>query len=119
MRFSAVVFFAAMFGLVACTSSDEAATTVQVTSTDTSCEVGSGSAPEGAITFEVTNAGSDVTEFYLYAADGTRIVGEVEDIGPGLTRSLDVEPPPGSYLTACKPGMTGDGIRADFTVTSG
>ena len=25
--------------------------------------------------------------------------------------------PAGSYLTACKPGMKGDGIRADFTVT--
>ena len=33
--------------------------------------------------FEVTNKGSKVTEFYLLAADGLRIVGEVENIGPG------------------------------------
>ena len=52
-----------------------------------------------------------------YAEDGQRIVGEVENIGPGLTRELRVSAPAGTYVTACKPGMTGDGIRADFTVT--
>jgi iron uptake system component EfeO len=25
--------------------------------------------------------------------------------------------PPGTYLTACKPGMVGEGIRAPFTVS--
>ena len=45
-------------------------------------------------------------------------MGEVENIGPGLTRQLIVEVPDGgSYTTACKPGMVGDGIRAPFTVT--
>jgi iron uptake system component EfeO len=46
------------------------------------------------------------------------VLGEVENITPGLTRSLKVElARPGTYETACKPGMKGDGIRADFTVT--
>ncbi len=45
-------------------------------------------------------------------------MGEVENIGPGLTRQLIVEVPDGGkYTTACKPGMIGDGIRGDFTVT--
>ena len=44
------------------------------------------------------------------------IVGEVENIGPGLTRELSVTVASGAYVTACKPGMTGAGIRADFTV---
>jgi iron uptake system component EfeO len=45
-------------------------------------------------------------------------MGEVENIGPGLTRQLIVEVPDGgTYTTACKPGMVGDGIRAPFTVT--
>jgi len=88
-----------------------------VTSTATACTVSSTTAPSGTLTFKVTNAGTDATEFYLLAADGVAVVGEVEDIGPGLTRDMVVQAAPGSYITACKPGMTGDGIRAPFTVT--
>jgi iron uptake system component EfeO len=58
-----------------------------------------------------------VTEFYLYGEDGKRIVGEVENIGPGITRELVLKVEPGNYITACKPGMTGDGIRAPFSVS--
>jgi len=58
-----------------------------------------------------------VTEFYLLAEDGLRILGEVENIAPGLSRDLVVAAPPGEYFTACKPGMVGDGIQAAFTVT--
>jgi iron uptake system component EfeO len=65
----------------------------------------------------VTNGGSKVTEFYLYGDDGKRIVGEVENIGPGITRELVLKVEPGNYITACKPGMTGDGIRAPFSVS--
>ena len=93
------------------------ARTVTVTSTDDGCEVSSAEAPSGTLTFEVRNDGSKVTEFYLLGEDGKRIVGEVENIGPGLSRELVVAAPAGSYVTACKPGMKGDGIRADFTVT--
>ena len=35
---------------------------------------------------------------------------------PALVTSKD-SVPAGKYITACKPGMTGEGIRADFTVT--
>ena len=42
-------------------------------------------AAAGEVTFQVSNQGSDVTEFYLYQEDGTTIVGEVEDVTPGLT----------------------------------
>ena len=58
-----------------------------------------------------------MTEFYLLGEDGLRIVAEVENIGPSLNRELTVNAPAGSYVTACKPGMKGEGIRADFTVT--
>lgn len=88
-----------------------------VSSTDDACEVSGTTAPSGALKFEVTNAGSQVTEFYLLAGDGLRILGEVENIGPGVSRSLTVKAPAGDYFTACKPGMKGDGIRAAFTVT--
>lgn len=91
--------------------------TVAVTSTDDGCELSAVEAPSGTLTFDVTNDGSQVTEFYLLDEDGLRIVGEVENIGPQLSRELVVNAPAGTYLTACKPGMKGDGIRADFTVT--
>jgi iron uptake system component EfeO len=90
---------------------------IAVTATDSSCQVSKSEAPAGNITFQVTNKGNKVTEFYLYGT-GDRIMGEVENIGPALTRKLVVEVPDGgTYTTACKPGMVGDGIRAPFTVT--
>jgi len=91
--------------------------TLAVTATDDSCEVSAGDAPEGTLTFRVRNAGDQVTEFYLLGDDGLRIVGEVENIGPGLTRNLVVSAPEGDYFTACKPGMKGKGIRDGFAVT--
>ena len=35
-----------------------------------------------------------------------------------ISRALTVDAPAGSYVTACKPGMKGEGIRSDFTVTA-
>lgn len=91
--------------------------TIQVTSTSDACKVSTASAKSGNLTFTVQNDGDQVTEFYLLAEDGLRILGEVENIGPGLTRNLVVTAPAGKYTTACKPGMEGDGIRAGFEVT--
>jgi iron uptake system component EfeO len=88
-----------------------------VQATDTECRLSATSAPSGNLTFAVTNGGSQVTEFYLLERDGLRIVGEVENIGPGLSRDLVVRVGPGDYLTACKPGMAGEGIRAPFAVS--
>ena len=90
---------------------------IQVTSTSDACKVSVASAKSGNLTFAVQNDGDQVTEFYLLAEDGLRILGEVENIGPGLTRNLVVTVPAGKYNTACKPGMVGDGIRSAFEVT--
>jgi iron uptake system component EfeO len=90
---------------------------VAVEATDTACTLSAVSAPSGTLTFSVTNTGTEVTEFYLLAADGLRIVAEVENIGPGITRDLVLSAPAGQYVSACKPGMTGAGIRAGFEVT--
>ena len=90
---------------------------ITVKAADTACDVSATSAPAGKISFSINNTGTKTTEFYLYGT-GDRIMGEVENIGPGLTRQLIVEVPDGgTYTTACKPGMVGDGIRAPFTVT--
>ena len=85
--------------------------------TDTSCELSKTQASTGATTFVITNNGTKVTEFYVYG-EGERVMGEVENISPGLQRKLVVNlNQAGKYQTACKPGMIGDGIRGDFTVT--
>ncbi|MCW2756779.1 MAG: PbrT family lead (Pb2+) uptake porter [Nocardioidaceae bacterium] len=89
---------------------------IAVVSTDDKCDVSVAKAPAGNLVFTVKNEGSKVTEFYLYGEDNLRIVGEVENIGPGITRQLVVRAPEGKYHTACKPGMVGQGIRADFVV---
>ena len=88
-----------------------------VKASDKACDVTAVTAPSGTLTFAVTNTGNQVNEFYLLASDGLRIVAEVENIGPGLTRELVVAAPAGDYFTACKPGMVGDGIRAAFKVS--
>lgn len=104
--------------LTACQStSTSSGNQISVTSSDTACELSANTAEAGTITFKVTNATSQVTEFYFLGSDGVQVVGEVENIGPGLSRDLVVEAAAGNYLTACKPGMVGDGIRAPFTVT--
>ena len=90
---------------------------ITVTSRDDACELSATEAPSGPLTFEISNAGSKVTEFYLSTSDGKTLAGEKENIGPGRSATLTVSAEPGDYQTACKPGMVGDGIRADFTVT--
>ena len=89
---------------------------IAVEAGDEACEVASEELPAGTHTFSVTNNGNQVTEFYVYA-EGDRVMGEVENIAPGLTRELIVELAAGDYETACKPGMIGDGIRNALTVT--
>ncbi|MBS9373917.1 iron uptake system protein EfeO [Rhodococcus sp. B50] len=106
------------FAVAGCTEKATSdAEAVSVTATDSSCEVSAAEGVTGHSTFAVTNNGSKVTEFYVFAA-GDRALGEVENIGPGLTRQLIVNiPEPGDYELSCRPGMVGDGIRRPFTVT--
>ncbi len=119
MRNRIIVGSLAAAGLMvtaACGGDSPAAETVEVTATDTACTVNPTSAPTGTIAFEVTNDGTRTTEFYLYGPDDS-VVSEVEGIGVGLSRTMTVDvTEPGTYTTACKPGMKGDGIRAPFEI---
>ena len=69
---------------------------IAVTATDTECKVGRTDVKAGTVTFTVTNKGAKVTEFYLLAS-GDRVLGEVENIAPGLSRELIVEVPAGTF----------------------
>jgi iron uptake system component EfeO len=115
---------ALLLALVGCvpnnavTTTDGSATALTVDSSADACTVSAATAPSGTLSFAVTNTGDEVTEFYLLADDGLRIVGEVENIGPGIERTLVVVAAPGDYFTVCKPGMIGAGVGTTaFTVT--
>ncbi len=98
-------------------SADGARAPITVDASDSGCALSATGAATGPSTFLITNNGTKATEFYVYGA-GERVVGEVENVSPGLQRKLIVNlTEPGTYRTACKPGMIGDGIRGDFVVT--
>ncbi|WP_239459948.1 iron uptake system protein EfeO [Nocardioides daejeonensis] len=122
-RLLAPVLLVAVPTLAACTQNADPSDSgdpraLSVNSSADACELSATKAPAGKLSFTVANTGDKVTEFYLLAEDGLRILGEIENVGPGVDRTLTVSVPEGSYVTACKPGMTGDGIRGDFTVTA-
>ena len=113
----ATALVAAVPFLAACTQNAESpseaddasdARTLTVESSDTECTLSADQAPAGTLTFEVTNTGSQVTEFYLLGEDGLRIVAEVENVGPSLSRELTVNAPAGSLLHRVQ---AGDGRR--------
>ena len=113
---------AVLLSLAACVpnnpTSESGANALTVTSSATDCAVSASEAPSGSVSFTVSNTTDEVTEFYVLAEDSLRIVGEVENIGPGIERDLVIQARPGTYYTVCKPGMIGDGIgKAEFTVT--
>jgi uncharacterized cupredoxin-like copper-binding protein len=92
---------------------------VAITAKDDACQVANTQLEAGKTTFSVTNKGSKTTEVYVYGEqDGkyTKVISEVENIGPGLTRDLTADLAGGAYEIACKPGQTGDGIRTRITV---
>lgn len=104
--------------LVGCADkAEEGASSIDVKANDTACEVGSSETSTGSTTFKVVNNGTKTNEFYVMTSGG-RVLGEVENIGPGASRTLVVEfQDAGDYTTLCKPGMVGEGISGTIKVT--
>jgi iron uptake system component EfeO len=108
---------AAALGALSACSSDEGPEAIPVTSTASECQVDETQFSTGKLRFAVTNKDDQPTELYVYGA-GDKVIGEVENVGPGTTRTLSVSiSDPGSYELACKPGQTGKGIRRSITVS--
>ncbi len=103
-----------LFG--ACSSDASTEDAIAVSSSDTKCTVAKTNLVAGKSTFLVKNDGGDVTEVYVYGA-GDEVKGEVENIGPGTSRSLTADLTKGTYEVACKPGQKGGGIRTKITVS--
>jgi iron uptake system component EfeO len=86
---------------------------VRMELSDAGCAPQPASVPAGPVTFTVVNNGtSAVTEGELQAQ--SRIIGERENVTPGLSSSFSLRLDPGTYLAYC-PGAAQDNSR--FTVT--
>ncbi len=109
-----------LLALVGCSSgggstgATSSAGAVSLTASDDACRLSAPEVPAGATTLTITNSGSQVTEVYVYKGD--RVVTEKENIGPGTSATVEVDLAAGTYEVACKPGMTGDGIRTALAV---
>ena len=91
---------------------------IDVQAKEDACQVATDSVESGTTTFSITNSGERVTEFYVLADDGLRVIAERENIAPGSTADLTVQLEPGNYFTACKPGLRGANVgQSEFTVT--
>ena len=91
---------------------------IDVEAKEDACQVAADSVESGTSTFSITNSGERVTEFYVLADDGLRVIAERENIAPGSTADLTVQLEPGNYFTACKPGLRGANVgQSEFTVT--
>ncbi|MFJ2826352.1 iron uptake system protein EfeO [Streptomyces sp. NPDC087263] len=118
---TAVAGAAVLTAVTGCTEKSDTSSSdnlVEVTATDSKCEVSRTEFPAGHVKISVENKGSKVTEVYLLFPDD-RIVTERENIGPGTKQTVTAEVKAGDYRIACKPGMTGDGIRQDVKATGG
>jgi iron uptake system component EfeO len=78
---------------------------VDVKLTDAGCEPADLRLAAGPTTFEVANDGADaVTEFEIL--DGDRILGEVENVAPGLSGHFSLTLKPGRFTMYCPGGKT-------------
>ncbi|MGI8793927.1 MAG: cupredoxin domain-containing protein [Acidimicrobiales bacterium] len=98
----------------ACTT-DDTASAIEVISTNTACNAAKTELEAGKLTFKVVNKGDKATE--LYVLDGDRVINEVENVGPGTSRTMTVDLPAGTYDLGCKPGQSGPFIREAITIT--
>jgi len=114
----AAVVGASALILTGCVPNSPGGESLSVTITDDTCAVSSATTTAGAVTFELSNEGTDVNEFEILADDKLRIVGEKENVTPGQTVSYVAQLAPGTYYTACKFQLVGAPIGlAEFTVT--
>lgn len=106
-------------GLVGCVPNQPDAAAIDVAIADGACDVAVSSATAGTVEFTMVNSGSQIDEFELFADDRLQVVAERENLAnDGQPVSLRVQLQPGTYYTACRPGMVGQpqGV-AEFTVS--
>lgn len=117
MRRGWVVLLALAFLAAACgeeSTSGGSARSVPVKITEAGCDPAELEVQAGKTTFEVTNDGADaVTEFEVMKGD--EVLGEAENVAPGLSGEFTLDLEPGEYVTYCPGGTSAE--RGTLTVT--
>lgn len=97
-------------------SGNKAGTVADVVAKEYAFEPGTMTVAAGTIDFKVKNIGKEGHEFEIFSGD--TLVDEVEDISPGLTRTLTATLQPGTYTYVCKEaGHEEKGMKGTLTVT--
>jgi len=79
---------------------------VKISLTSQGCEPKPASVPAGPVEFDVTNAGAgSVSEAELRTSDLAHILGEQENLTPGLSGGFSLTIQPGTYKISC-PGAS-------------
>jgi iron uptake system component EfeO len=90
----------------AAAASGDKSSTVKIELTSQGCQPKPASIPAGAVEFDVTNSGAGaVTEAELRTNDKAHILGEQENLTPGLSGGFSLTVQPGTYKVNC-PGAS-------------
>ncbi len=87
-----------------------------VTVSDGACDVSTATLTAGTVEVTATSKAGSEAEVYLYAQENgayTKILGEVEGLSNGLSKSFTATVPAGSYEVKCESG--GKEIRVPVT----
>jgi iron uptake system component EfeO len=102
-------------GSAGAAASADKSSTVKINLTSQGCEPQPAKVPAGAVEFDVTNAGAgSVSEAELRTSDLAHILGEQENLTPGLSGGFSLTIQPGTYKINC-PGASKPAWA--FTVT--
>ena len=90
----------------AAAAAGDKSSTVKIQITSQGCEPKPASVPAGAVEFDITNSGAAaVTEAELRTNDKAHILGEQENLTPGLSGGFSLTVRPGTYKVNC-PGAS-------------
>jgi plastocyanin len=90
---------------------------IEIVATEYAFDPSTLTVPAGPITFRIRNAGTLVHEFEVIR--GETVVDEIEDLVPGLDRSITMTLEPGSYIYVCRlAGHEEAGMTGSLTVTA-
>ena len=97
----------------AAAASGDKSSTVKISLTSDGCEPKPAKVPAGPVEFDVTNSGAgSVSEAELRTSDKAHILGEQENLTPGLSGGFSLTIQPGTYTINC-PGAS----QPDWTFT--
>lgn len=95
-----IALLAVALGATGCASDSKGDGAIEVTTEDHKFVPDELEAEAGELTFTIRNVGQSIHEFEIF--DGKKLVDEVEDIAPSLTRELTISLKAGTYEYACK-----------------